>query len=237
MDDHVPNVRSVCEWVVGRSLGVTGGARGEDQVGDVAGLHAGGPGRGHRGVDGITCGEEVTQADDRHHPCSVLGLAPAALVVAQQHDAAERAHVLSRQHGGVVGPQEAAHRDEGRRTGVAHDVGRLAALEARVERHQYGTGPQEAERTEHPLGAVGRPDGDPVTHAHARGHEAAGETVHLGRQSCVGEAHPAVNQGLPSSVPQRGVVDQTGHRPPDQVGPRVLLVLRHAADPHAAHGC
>ena len=221
----------------GRPLGVTGRARGEDQVGDVAGLHACGPGRGHRGVDGITCGEEVAQADDRHRPSTVLRLAPIALVVAQQHDAAERAHILSGQHGGVVGPQEAPHGDERRHTGVAHDIGRLAALEARVERHQHGTGPQEAERAEHPLGAVGRPDGHPVARAHARGHEAAGVTVHLGRQSRVGEAHLAVDQGLPCSVPQRGIVDETGHRPPDQVGPRVLLVLRRAADPCAAHGC
>ena len=71
--------------------------------------------------------------------------------------------------------------------------------------------------------------------ADAGGDEAAGVAVDLRGQLRVGQAQLAVDQRLGGAVALRGVVDQAGHRAPDEVGPRVLLVGRRAAD--AAHGC
>ena len=140
------------------------------------------------------------------------------------------------QHGRVVGAQEAAHGHQRRGAGVADDVRRLAALEPGVQRDEHRAGAEQPERRQHPLGAVGRPHGHPVPGADAGGQEAAGVAVDLLGQLRVGETQVAVDQRLRAAVPQRSVVDQAGHRAPDEVGPRVLLVGRSAADA-GAHGC
>ena len=158
------------------------------------------------------------------------------VLVAQKDDAGQVGGVLPGQHGRVVGAQEAADGHERRGPGVADDVRRLPALEPRVQRHQHPTGPQEPECRQHPFGAIGRPHGHPVPGAEPGGQEAAGVAVDLLGQLCVGEAQRPVDQRLRAAVTQRRVVDQAGHRAPDEVGPRVFLVGRSAADA-VAHGC
>ncbi len=234
MDDQVPNVRSDCACVVVAPFGRPGGARGEDEVGDVVGLDRGGPGGGRGRIDRVAGREEVGETRDGPAVGSGVRTARRALV-AQEDGASQVAGVLARQHARVVGAQEAAHRHEGRRAGVADDVGRLTTLVPRVQRHQHRTGPQEPERGEHPLGAVGRPHGHPVARPDTGGHEAAGVAVDLGSQLRVGQAHVPVHQGLRAAVPQCRIVHQVRHRAPDEVGPRVLLVGRGAADPRSAH--
>ena len=156
--------------------------------------------------------------------------------VAQQNDACQVAGVLTGQHGRVVEAQKAPHGHQRGGAGVADDVRRLAALEPRVERHDHRTGAQQSQRRQHPLGAIGCPQGGPLPRPDAGCDETAGEAVDLLGQLREREAQLPVDQRLRRAVAQRGVVDQAGHRAPDEVGPRVLLVGRRAADA-AAHGC
>ena len=213
-----------------RSFGVAGRPGGEDEVGHVVGFHRRGAGRGHRGVDAIACFEEFAQPDHRRR-CPPRP----SLLVAQQDDSFERADVLAVEEDRVVGAQEAPHREQQGGAGRAHDVPRLAPLEARVERDEHGAGPQRAEGPQHPFGAVRRPERDAVPRLHTGRHEAAGVAVDLGAQPLVGQAHPDVDQRLGAGVAPAGVVDQPRDRPPGQVGAGVLVPRRRAAD--TAHGC
>ena len=213
-----------------RALGVARRAGGEDEVRHVAGLHGHGPRRRLFRLDAGARVEELGQAahrDGRRRGPRFL--------VAQQDDPLQRAHVLAHEEGGVVDPQEAAHGQKHRRARRTQDVPRLAALEARVEGDEHGAGAQRAERGEHPLGAVRRPQRDPVPRPHAGGDQPAGVAVHLGCQLVVGQADRAVDQRLGAGVARGGVLDQPRDRSPRQIGAGVLRLRRCAAD--AAHGC
>ena len=217
-----------------RSLGVAGGARGEDEIGDVVGLHGGRPRRRHGRIDVLPCLQEGVQAGGRDRGPGGR-VARLLAFVAQQNDACQVAGVLTGQHGRVVEAQKAPHGHQRGGAGVADDVRRLAALEPRVERHDHRTGAQQSQRRQHPLGAIGCPQGGPLPRPDAGCDETAREAVDLLGELREREAQLPVDQRLRRTVAQRGVVDQAGHRAPDEVGPRVLLVGRRAAD--AAHGC
>ena len=206
MDDHVPNVRSVCAWVAAAPLGWPVVPEVKMRSETSPGSDLGGPGRGHRGLDAVARRAGIRPARPPASPAARR--CPRHALVAQQDDAAEPSGVLPRQHGRVVGAQEAAHGDERRHAGVADDVGRLAALEARVQRHEHGTGPQEAERGQHPLGAVGRPDGHPVPRPDAGRDEAAGVAVDLGRQ-LARRSGAAPRRPAPPAAPWRTAASST----------------------------
>ena len=157
-------------------------------------------------------------------------------LVAQEDRARQVAGVLALQEARIVGAEEPADGDEHRHAGVADDVGRLTTLEPGVERHKHRTGPQEAERGEHPLRTVGRPHGHPVPRPDPGRNEAAGIAVDLLGQLRVGQAQVAVHQRLSVAVAECRIVDQARHGAPDEVGPWVLLIGRGAADPRPAHG-
>ena len=186
-------------------------------------------------IDPFAGREERVEARDGDRDAASLGTSVVVLV-AQEDDAGQVTGVLARQQGRVVDAQEAADGHQRRGAGIADDVRRLTALEPRVQRHEHPAGPQQPECREHPFGAVGRPHGHPVPGSDTAGHEGAGVAVDLLGQLRVGEAHLPVDQRLRAAVPQRRVLDQAGHRAPDEVSPRVLLVGRRAADA-GAHGC
>jgi hypothetical protein len=222
----------------GGTLGVSGGARGEDQVRKIIGLHAGGPRRRHGRMDALAGLEKGGQSRDRHCGAHTGSVARGGrgVLVAQEDDTSQVAGVLARQHGRIVEPEEAAHGDERRGAGVADDVGRFTTLEPGVQRDEHGAGAEQPECRQHPLGAIGRPDSHAIPGTHAGGQEAAAVALDLLGQLRVGETEVAVDQRLRAAVPQRSVVDQARHRAPEEIGPRVLLVGRSAAD-SGAHGC
>ena len=233
IDDHVPNVRSDCAWVAAAPLGCPVVPDVKMRSETSSGCYGGGACRRLGRIDTLASPEE--RAQFRHwHRAGAVGAGP--VVVAQKDDAGQVGGVLSGQQGRVVGAQEAADGHERRDSGVANDVRRLPALEARVQGHQHSTGPQEPECRQHPFGAIGRPHGHAVPGTEPGGQEAAGVAVDLLGQLRVGEAQRPVDQRLRAAVTPRRVVDQAGHRAPDEVRPRVFLVGRSAADA-AAHGC
>jgi hypothetical protein len=127
--------------------------------------------------------------------------------------------------------------DDDQRAGAAllQHVRGLRTLEARVDRHEHAPGPVHAQGGEHPAGAVGRPDRDPVAgpdaegqHGpHARQHlllelgegqpeVAVDERFTVAVQSC-GPAHRVRDAHALLVVPDaelgRDVVPRIGHRP------------------------
>ena len=213
MDDQVPNVRNDCACVaaapLGRPVVPEVKMRSETSSGSTAAARAAVTPASTR-LAGL---EEGRQARHRPPVCARARTRRGTLV-AQEDRARQVAGVLARQQARVVGAQEPAHRDEGRRARVAHDVGRLTTLEPGVERHEHRTGPQEPERGEHPLGAVGRPHGHPVPRPDPGRNEAAGIAVDLLGQLRVGQAHVTVHQRLRAAVPECGVVHQARHGAP-----------------------
>ena len=77
----------------------------------------------------------------------------------------------SPQRGQPVGAQEPARDEEDPGAAAADDVQGLGAGEPGADRHQGGARAERAERGEHPVAGVGRPDRDPVAGGHARGDE------------------------------------------------------------------
>ena len=77
----------------------------------------------------------------------------------------------SPQRGQPVGAQEPARDEEDPGAAAADDVQGLGAGEPGADRHQGGARAERAERGEHPVTGVGRPDRDPVAGGHARGDE------------------------------------------------------------------
>jgi hypothetical protein len=151
------------------------------------------------------------------------------------------------QQRGIVDTEEAAHGEQRRGSRGAQDVGRLAALEARVHRDEDGPGAQGAQRGQHPLGTIGGPDGDPVGAIDAGRDETAGVEVHRFGQLGVGEADVPVDHGLVAGMAKRALRDQIRDGPPGQIGPGILVAGRRPADARAVadvrcvrgcrHGC
>ena len=236
MDDHVPKVRSVCACVVAAPLGWPVVPEVKMRSETSSGCTRRGPGRGHGGLDAGRP-RRGSRPDRRPAPRQTPRW-PSPPSSRNRTMRPQRAGVLPRQHGRVVDAQEPAHREEGRRARVAEDVSRLAALEARVQRHQHRAGPQRAQRGEHPLGAVGRPDGHAVARPDTGRHEAAGVAVDLGGQLRVGEAHarrrpaPRSRRAGPPRPPPAGAPCPRSGRPagPPASGGAPPI-------PDAAHGC
>ena len=162
--------------------------------------------------------------------------ASAVALVAQQHNAGQRAGVLTLQERRVVEAQETAHRHERGRARGAEDVGRLSPLEPGVHRHQHGAGAQRAESGQHPFGAVGGPDGHAAARFDARGDEAARVGVHRLGELGVREAVVAVDQDLVGGVAQRVLRHQIRDGAPGQVGPGILVLRRGTTDTGARAG-
>ena len=247
MDDQVPNVRRDWAWVVAAPLGYPVvpevKIRSETSSGWTSAALA-------AVVEGMT---DCPAARNSRSPTTGTrdgwrARRGGLCAVSQEDDPTQRAYVLFLQQRGVVGAQEAADRDQGLCAGAAHDVGGLTALESCVQRDQDRATPQQAKRRKHPLGAVGRPDGDPVTGLDPRRHEGPGVAVHLLPQLREGQPHVTVDERLRGSVAPRGILHQPGNGAPDQVCPWVFLVGGGTTDPglcpHAgacarvrAHGC
>ena len=126
------------------------------------------------------------------------------------------ADVHANQQGGVIDAQEATHGHEQRLPRRTEDLRRLRPLEASVERHEHRTGPEGAERGQHPFGTVRRPHGHPVARGDAGGDETAGVSVDLGSQLGEASAAPSPSTSASSeawrtaaSSTRRGTVPQS----------------------------
>jgi hypothetical protein len=208
-------------------LGVTGRARGEDEVGEVVG-----PDRPARAavvgrVDALAPPPGTARrSSTRRWGRPAVPARPRGCPVAssRRRTMRSRSPVSSPvQQRRVVDTQEAAHGDE-RGGPDAQDVGRLGPLEPGVQRHQHGPGPQEPQGGQHPLGAVGGPDGHPVPRPTPGGHEAAGVAVDLLGQLGEGQADGRRRPG-PRCAPWRPRARRPpgGDGAPGQVGPGVLV--------------
>ena len=78
--------------------------------------------------------------------------------------------------GEPVGAEERAGDEQGAGAAAADHVERLVAGEPGADRDQRRAGVERAERREHPVMGVGRPDGDPVPGGDALGDERPGGT-------------------------------------------------------------
>ncbi len=99
------------------------------------------------------------------------------------------------QHGDIVGPEKFGDRDQCRGSGPPEQVGRLPTLEAGVDGHQHGPGHGEAQEGDGPLGAVEGPDGHPVARFDTGHHQGGREGASLLEEFCVGQPGRAVLNG------------------------------------------
>ena len=213
-----------------RPLGVAGGTRGEDQVGEVAAGDRGGPPGGHIGRARVALLEEHVPG---HHGIALGRRRPGhGLVGPQDHHPLEVGHPLPGgyglvQHAGVVGPEEALDGEEEPGTRLAQDVCGLGPLEAGVQRHQHGAGADRAKGGDHPFSAVRGPDGHPVSPLDPVGHHGAGGGGDLFGQLVEGQpgGGPAgtvrVDQRLGLAESGRGVLHEAGDGPPLEVTPGI----------------
>ena len=227
-DDLGPGGKGPQGLTVGghRPLGVAGGPRGEDEVGEVAGGDRGGPTGGHVGGAQASLTQEDLPLDDR---VALGGRPPRRAVTGAQHDhPLEVGHLGAGSHRLVEQPrvvvaEEPLHGEEHPRPRLGQDVRRLRSLEPGVEGHQEGARPHRPEGGDDPLGAVGRPDRHPVAAVDPVGHDGPGGGRHLVGQLVEGQpgggpAGPVrVDQCLGAAEARRGILHQSGDGPPLEV--------------------
>ena len=97
----------------------------------------------------------------------------AGRLAAQHHDPLERGQIVAREHADVVGVEEARDRAQQARAALAQHVGGLGALVARADRNQHRADALRADRRDHPLRDVGRPDRDAIAGRDPLGEERA----------------------------------------------------------------
>ena len=94
-------------------------------------------------------------------------------------------------HRAVVAGLERLRRHEQLHTGLVEHVGELVGPVRRVDRHQDRADLRGRVLRDRPLGAVGRPDADPVPLRHPRAEQAGGERVDVTVEVGVGPPSPA----------------------------------------------
>ncbi len=184
------------------ALRTSGGARGEDHVGDVvrsegrdARVGVGLVDRGARGevvVEGVLVGACARQQDD------VVQAAQMRRGVAQ--------------HGDVVRVEEPANGEERGGVDPVEHVRSFVALEPGVHRYEPGARAECAERGHDPFPRIGRPDRDPVTRPDPLCHRGSGRPARQGRELAEREARPAVDHRFGVAVAGGRPLGQRGDR-------------------------
>ena len=174
-----------------RPLGLPGGPRGEHQVGEVTGGDRRSTAGGHvgRARTALGAGRPPTRPPGRPWR-STRGTT--AVAGPEDHHPLEVGNRVAGGNGlveepGVVGSEETVHREEHPGPRSAQDVCRLGTLESGVEGHKQRPGSYRAESGDHPLGAVGCPDGHPVATVDPVGHDGPGGRGHLVGQLVEGQ--------------------------------------------------
>ena len=107
---------------------------------------------------------------------------------------------------------------------LTRDIGQLVRPICRVDVDQDRSDPGRGVLHEHPFDAVGRPDADPITHAHFAGQQGAGQPIDGGIELAVGEPDALVarDDGLtvgmgfgraPQALADRLAQQRRGRRP------------------------
>ncbi|MDT4849749.1 hypothetical protein FQZ97_838770 [compost metagenome] len=160
-DDLAPVVEQAQVLAMGteHALGVAGGAGGEHQVREAVAVEAGHP-----------LGQHLVG----HLPGQVDEALPGAIAAAGRFEddgLLEVIERLSRQQVRVVTAEELANAEQHARPTASEDIRRLAALQARAQRHQHRPGHQAAEGGQQPVMAVRRPDGDALARFESNGQQ------------------------------------------------------------------
>ena len=156
------------------ALGLPGGAGGEQDVGDVLGCHPLVRRPDVRVRQHRAAGQELRPRLGGHR-------ARRAGVVAQDHHALQLRQRFGGNQARVVGAEKFTDGHQQARAAAAQDEAGLLALQARVERYDHGAHTQGPQRADHPLGAIGSPERDPVAGGDSRTDEggAGGERLAL----------------------------------------------------------
>ena len=165
-------------------FGAAGGARGEEDVGEVAAREAVVALLEHRRA---AASGTAAEGGPRLH-------AAGGGCVVEGDDAAQVGELGGGQHGGVVGAKETGGNEGVRGAGGVGDVGGLGLLEAGVEWDDRAACELNAERCDHPFVPVLGPDEGPVAVAEAVCDECGGDFDGGGPEVGAGEDEVALDK-------------------------------------------
>ena len=171
------------------------------------------------------------------HPLGLGGGVP--VVGADVDHALEPRHVVAHlvDHLPVVARLERLRCDERRDPGLSEDVVQLVRPVGGVDVDEDRADLRGGELHQRPLGAVRRPDADPVARLDADGQESASERVHVSEQSGAVHLLPCATSTRASrSKPRHGGVEVVADRLLDERGVGLAAGVRQGGVEDVAHG-
>ena len=200
------------------ALRFPGGARGEQNVGDVGGCHA-----LMRRTYGL--GRHPPPGRQELRP-RLRGRSAGLRALAQNHDALQVRQRLRRDELRVARAEKLTDRHQQTRAAASQDEGGLAALEARVQGHEHRTCAQCPECGHHPVAAIGGPDAHPVPGEDAGAQVRRARAASLMLEVAEAELLPLVNERRRVAEEFRGARQHTRDRRWD-VGVHTLKIANH----------